>query len=262
MKVTKPLKGLVAALMAAGIWVPSACRAASIPLGDPSFENYVVPAAVGYAYATPPPEGAGYRPTSAWVDDLDSPAGYVQDDNDSNWLYNSAYAEASAAHRRAAPRTGDQAMHGLLNYNAQEANAVFEAQKTYTFSLWAQGDIDATDDSSRVFLYMFDGTLPFSEANSLTFQRFAPDTGDFVNRSPNWTAAESQAAWQQISLSHTVLPDAPEIGHPIGVAFWGGDDGAVDDATLTVVPEPTTILLVGIGGLALLACRPRRSPSA
>ena len=83
--------------------------------------------------------------------------------------------------------------------------------------------------------------------------------GDFINRSPNWTPAESQAAWQQISLSHTVLPGAPEIGHPIGVAFWAAGDGAVDDATLSVVPEPTTIVLVGIGGLALLACRSRRS---
>ena len=107
MKVTKPLKGLAAALIAAGIWVPSACRAGSIPLGDPSFEDYVVPAAVGYAYAGP--AGSGYRPTSAWVDDLDSPPGYTQDDAASNWLYNSAYGESSAEHRRctAHGRSGD-----------------------------------------------------------------------------------------------------------------------------------------------------------
>ena len=100
MKVTKPLKGLAAALIAAGIRVPSACRAGSIPLGDPSFEDYVVPTAVGYAYAGP--AGSGYRPTSAWVDDLDSPSGYTQDDAASNWLYNSAYGESSAEHRAAA----------------------------------------------------------------------------------------------------------------------------------------------------------------
>ena len=30
--------------------------------------------------------------------------------------------------------------------------------------------------ASRVFLYMFDGSVPFSEANSLTFKRYAPQT--------------------------------------------------------------------------------------
>lgn len=51
-----------------------------IALGDPSFEAFVVPAS-GYAYAD------SYRPTSAWIDDQDSPGGYVQDDANSNWLY-------------------------------------------------------------------------------------------------------------------------------------------------------------------------------
>jgi len=231
-------------------------NAATISLGDSSFEDYVVPAR-GYAYAADP--FGAYRPTSAWVDDLNSPPGYTQDDGNSNWIYNTAYGESSATHRRAAPRTGNQAMHGLFNYNAQTTSAVFELGKTYTFSLWAQGDIDASTSSSRVFLYFFDGSVPFSEANSLTFQRYAPDTGDFVNRSPAWTTAQSQANWTQISLSHTVLAGAPEIGHTLGVGFWIGDDGAVDDAslTVTVVPEPATGMLFGLGGLALLAYRRR-----
>ncbi len=254
MKVTHWWKKLSAAIVAAGIFVPGMAYAVNIPLGDPSFEDYVVPSR-GYAYAT----GAygTYRPTSAWVDDLDSPPGYTQDDADSNWLYNTTYGESSAAHRRAAPRTGDQAMHGLFHYSAQSSGAVFEADTTYTFSLWAQGDIDASGSSSRVFLYLFDGSIPFSEANSLEVQRYAPDTFDFVNRQLAMTTAESQANWTQISLSHTVSSGAPEIGHPVGVGFWIGDDGAVDDASLTSapVPEPATIILVGMGGVSLLACR-------
>src|SRR4051812_25696853 len=142
MKVTNWTKKLCAAVVAAGIWAPSMAYATNIPLGDPSFEDYTVPAAVGYAYAAPP--AGSYRPTSAWVDDLDSPPGYTQDDGNSNWLYNTAYGEASATHRRAAPRTGTQAMHTLFNYSAQETGAVFEANTTYSFSMWAQGDIDAT----------------------------------------------------------------------------------------------------------------------
>ena len=241
-----------ATLLAAGVLVPDGANAAAIPLADPSFENYVVPLALGYAYANT------YRPTSAWVDDLDSPPGYTQDNLDSNWLYNSAYAEGTT--KRGFPRTGNQAMHGLFNYNAQETSAVFEASMTYTFSIWAQGDHNATLTSSRVWLYMFDGSIPFSEANSLTFKRFGVDTGDFINRPVGSTPAQSQAAWTQISLTHTVLPGAPEIGHPIGVGFWLGDDACVDDATLTytVVPEPTAMALGALGVAGILVTRRRR----
>jgi hypothetical protein len=253
MKINNWCKHLAGALLAAGIWVPNACYGVNIPLGDASFEDYVVPAAVGYAYANE------YRPTSAWIDDLDSPPGYTQDNASSNWLYNAAYAETgSAARKRPAPRTGDQAMHGIGHYNAQETGAVFEAGRIYTFSVWAQGDDDSTLSTSRVFLYIFDASLPFSEANSLIFQRFAPDTGDFANRAVGMSQAQSQANWTQISLSHTVQPGAAEIGHPVGVAFWAAADGAVDDATLTsVIPEPATLVLVGLGGVALLAARRR-----
>jgi hypothetical protein len=245
--------------------------AVNIPLGDPSFEDYTVPAVDGFAYAQPIYTYVGaYRPPttgnpSAWVDDLDSPAGSVQDDGNSNWIYNAAYGESSAAHRRAAPRTGVQAMHTLGNYNAQETSAVFQANTTYTFSMWAQGDIDATvaagsAGTSRIFLYIFDGTVPFSEANSLIFKRYAPDTGDFVNRGPTMTPAQSAANWQKISLSYTVLPGSSVIGHTVGVAFWGGPDGAVEDATLEAnpVPEPGTMVLVGLGGLSLVGLRRRR----
>jgi hypothetical protein len=259
MKIGNWLKCVPAALLAAGLTIPNVAYAVNVPLGDASFESYVVPA-VGYAYAN------SYRPTSAWVDDLDSPSGYTQDDANSNWLYNSAYGESSATHRRAAPRTGNQAMHGFTQYSAQETSAVFEAGKTYTFSIWAQGDIDATigagsSGSSRVFLYIFDGSVPFTEANSLTFKRYAPDTGDFINRDPSWTASQSQAAWRQISLTYDVLPGSPVIGHPVGVGFWGADDNSVDDATLDVsaiVPEPASAVLLGVGGAALAAVRRRR----
>src|SRR3954469_5679517 len=126
MKVTNWTKKLSAAIVAAGIWLPSLAYAANIPLGDPSFEAYTVPAIDNFAYSQPIYNYVGvYRPPttgtpSAWIDDLDSPPGYTQDDGHSNWIYNATYGEASAAHRRAAPHTGNQAMHGLYHYNAQK----------------------------------------------------------------------------------------------------------------------------------------------
>lgn len=242
MKITISWRKCVAtALLAAGIWMPSVVRAASIPLGDPSFEDYAIDS-VGnqYAYAD------AYRPTSAWIDDQDGIGGGNQDDVVSNWIYTTAYANSEPL--RGSPRTGNQALHGFFEYSSQVTSAVFEAGKTYTFSAFAQGDdnavLNAGNWESRVWLYIFDGNKPFTEANSLIFQRFSPtdsiNTGpdNFVNRDPNWDATQSQQAWQQISISWTVQPGAPEIGHLIAVGFFIGVDGAVDDAALTYTTTP------------------------
>jgi hypothetical protein len=251
MKIRNWCRNVAATLLAAGIWVPSVSYAVNIPLGDPSFEDYVVPAAAGYAYAADP--AGAYRPTSAWVDDLDSPPGYTQDNGSSNWLYNAAYAESATNSRRGSPRTGDQAMHGLGRYSAQKTSAVFEANRTYTFSIWAQND-EILNEANGVFLYIFDGTVPFSDANSLEQQLITT----INKRLPGMTAAQSMANWTQISISHTVAAGASEIGHPIGVGFFARKDRALDDASLTaVVPEPATAVLVGLGGVALLTRRRR-----
>jgi hypothetical protein len=269
MKLSNWKTRVAATLLAAGIYVPSTAAAYSIPLGDPSFEAYAISTAGAagsqYAYAN------AYRPTSAWIDDQDhNSGGYVQDTNPSNWLYTTAYADKGSGARRGSPRTGNQAMHGRFRYSTQETAAVFEAGKTYTFSLFAQGDHDAVQSGgnwqSRVFLYIFDGANPFSEANSLIFDRFSPidsiNTGpaDFVNRDFNWTPAQSQTlGWTQISLSYTVQPGAPEIGRPIGVGFWAGDDAGLDDASLTATPEPASAtLFAGAAGAMLAAFRRRK----
>ena len=247
MKISSWCKTLKASLVAAGILLPSAAYAINIPLGDPSFESYVVPA-IGYAYAD------SYRPTIPWVDDLDSPPGYTQDDSKSAWLYNSTYAEDPTASRRGAPRTGNQAMHGLANYTAQKTSAVFEANTMYTFSIWAQNDV-VLDNTNGLFMYIFDGTVPFSDANSLASSL----TTAINHRGAGMTQAQSQANWTQVSISLFVRPGASEIGHPIGVGFFARRDTAVDDATLTATPEPSTVILVGIG---ILWAFLRGSPSA
>jgi hypothetical protein len=234
MKVTNWCRKLRVTLVAAGICVPGVAFAQNIPLGDPSFEAYTVPA-IGYAYSNE------YRPTSAWVDDLDNPPGYTQDDGASNWLYNAAYAEDDTNSRRASPRTGTQAMHGLANYNAQETGAVFEANKTYSFTIWSQND-EILDNANGLFTYVFDGTIPFSDANALSSQL----TTDINQRQPGMTAAQSQANWTEVTLRHHVRAGAPEIGHPVGVGFFARRDTSVDDASLRVDPIENFLMFIEV----------------
>jgi hypothetical protein len=240
MKVTNWCRNLMASIIAGGALAPAA-YAIDIPLGDPSFEAYVVPAAAGYAYAAPP--NGSYRPTSPWVDDLDSPPGFTQDDGDSNWIYNAAYAEDPTNSRRASPRTGTQAMHGLNgNYNAQELASVFEADKTYTFSIWAQND-EILNETNGVGLYVFDGNVPFSATNALKGAFF---TTAVNHRTTGMTAAQSQANWSKLTVQHTVFAGDPAVGHPIGVGFRAFKDSAVDDATLTVDPATSFLMILEV----------------
>jgi len=237
MKVTNWRRKLIASLVAAGTLAPAAGYALDIPLGDPSFENYVVPATPGYAYAVPP--NGSYRPTSPWVDDLDSPPGFQQDAGSSNWIYNSNYAETLSASPRPAPRTGNQAMHGLDgNFNGQKLANVFEADKTYTFSVWAQNDV-LLDQGDGVGLFVFDGNVPFTTTSALGGANF---TTTVAHRTAGMTAAQSQANWGKLSVKYTAFTGDPQVGHPIGVAFRAFRDSAVDDATLTVDPAINSLL--------------------
>lgn len=227
MKVTNWRKTVGVSLVVAGLWAPSQARAVDIPLGDPSFEAFVVPQsgpAAHYAYSDL------YRPTSAWVDDLDMSE---QDDGEGNWMYDATYSETGTL--RGAPRTGTQAMHGRFSYNMQKVSNVFEAGKTYTFSIYAQGHSETNEvfDEARSFLYLFNGSQPFAEETSLTFQKFSTKTGDYSIRPVGSTAAQSRALWKKISISHTTYSDSPELGHPIGVGFYGGADVTFDDAALS-----------------------------
>jgi hypothetical protein len=244
MKVSNWCKKLMASIIAGSALAPAA-YAVNIPLGDPSFEVYTVPANPGYAYAADP--AGAYRvgplPISPWVDDLDSPPGFTQDDSSSNWIYDAAYAELVSANnptnRRASPRTGNQAMHGLDgNFNAQELAAVYEADTTYSFSVWAQNDV-SLDQGDGLGLYLFDGNVAFNPATAPGSANF---TSTVAHRTVGMTPAVSKTIWSKHTVNYTTFTGDPQIGHPIGVAFRAFRDTSVDDAELQSNPATSALI--------------------
>jgi len=259
MKVTNWRRKLTAAIVAAGIYVPGVAYGANINVPDGDFEAYQVPSR-NYAYAAGP-LGA-YRPTSPWVDDLDHNSGsYIQDNGSSNWLYNTTYA---TDYRRATPRSDSQAMHGLARYSAQVLTGpgtTFEAGLTYTLKVWAQDDrpipIVAPNTNgfpTGVFMYLFDGSQPFLEATALA--TILHDGSVINDRPPSMSAADSKNNWTELSLSYT--PTGNAIGKPIGIGFFVRRGTAIDDVSLSAVPEPGSVILVGLSGVAFLGLRRRR----
>jgi hypothetical protein len=338
MKITKWWKKLATSLIVAGAVSPGLSHAASIALADPGFEVYAHTSGTsheGFAtldynttaftnnYTT------GYRKPdashlqSAWVDDPGFAGfdGLYQDDDEayhgSNFLFRSG-TTGSGTRNRPQPRgnTGSnlQAMHGYYHYNGQIApgGAVFEAGKTYKFSVYAQGNTNNSGNYgsyinkdgtwfSSVNLYIFDGTTPGydgvttglgSPGGALASQFYEPacpqatnaaclvnhPIGDFTNRGSTvvgtqadtnpavpLTTSTASLGWTQISLYHYVAPGAPEVGHAIGVAFYGYFSANVDDASLevfpgNVAPEPGAATLMCMAGVSFagLAARRRR----
>jgi hypothetical protein len=124
------------------------------------------------------------------------------------------------------------------NFNAQKLSNVFEADKTYTFSVWGQNDV-LLDQGDGIGLYVFDGNVPFSAANALKSANF---TTAVPHRAASMTQAQSQANWGKLTIQHTVFAGDPAVGHPIGVAFNAFRDSAVDDASLAVDPASNFVM--------------------
>ena len=53
-------------------------------------------------------------------------------------------------------------MHGFGHYSARSPAPFLKPETLYTFSIWAQNDIDSTgNESNGVFMYIFDGSVAF-----------------------------------------------------------------------------------------------------
>jgi hypothetical protein len=203
-----------------------------------------------------------YASTSAWANN---------NAIDDNWFFNTSYT-VNTSPKRPTPRTGDVALHGNNGYTSQILSDTFVAGRTYTFSIYVSGDTDSTGATDRAWFYFFDGTtLPgvFTEGSDLLRARFLRDgtidsfggvgTGAFSATNEGWSLGNNASweigggTWGLVTLSYTAT--AAEDGHPIGIAFWGGPDSAIDDVSVTSVPEPSLAALLALGGGLLLRRR-------
>ncbi len=130
---------------------------------------------------------------------------------------------------------------------------------SYWGEQWRQGQCTPTaangPEKLRVY-YSTSATAGYIRVNPLDF--FAPQTS---TASPD-RALDGNAAANRISLSSGVLTTSIAPGATLYIRWYDyNDDGtrdhglAIDDVLVTATPEPATMLLLVLGGLAMLRRR-------
>lgn len=126
----------------------------------------------------------------------------------------------------------------------QVSSLTFAPGQTYTFTSWAIGGGNDTGVIPYQIGYLAGGTSVAT---------------NFVPLATQTHLLTGQGGWAlQPGVSYTTGSGGPEMGLPVVVRFGGVNQGGdsdvwVDNATLT--PEPASLALMLIGGLALLRRR-------
>lgn len=128
----------------------------------------------------------------------------------------------------------------------QKTSAVFEVGMTYTFASWAN-----PADALGEIIYQIgydDGTGAFVLLQSQPY---------------NIDTTQSPAPWVSLAgVTYTTAAGGPEVGKTVWVRLGdgvAGDPGRsdvwFDNLSLTVVPEPTSLVLLGVAAVGLLRRR-------
>ena len=128
------------------------------------------------------------------------------------------YTEDLPAH------SGNNKVYAYADYLYQILDETFVEGETYTLSVWVGQPWEGYD--SGWWLYF---------------------TGEDYNNNLIEASGTAGLSWEQVSLAYTAT--ATDAGNKIGIKMWADSEVAFDD--VTVVPEPATLALLGLGALML-----------
>jgi hypothetical protein len=225
MKITNWTRKLSTAIAAGGLIVVATgngmAEAATInhTIQEASFDGIVLGSG-NYAYIK-------NVPNYPWVPTLG---------NNNSWLYNTAYASDELS-----PFSAPNAVHLADGNIYQVINDTFVAGRQYTLSVRVGNQVNQADQNG-FGLRLFDGTgSTFSGATVFATQNYSLGS-DYLN----------DLQWHEVKLEYTATAAAD--GKPIGI-FLGPELAAnnisVDNASLTSVPEPASVALLGAGPVVL-----------
>ena len=158
-------------------------------------------------------------------------------DNDTGAFWTTDIASPDGTTNMAYVRHSAEAAANQATGPWQDLGYAIVADETYTFSM----DIQRRQDGT---------------AASLTFNYHDAGVRTEITENPIDMTGQTNDTWATYSVSFTALAGEDYIGKSLGIEF---NNESVDDSWQhfdnAVVPEPATMMLLGLGSLALLKRR-------
>ncbi len=149
----------------------------------------------------------------------------------------------------------------MATLSATSPNVSTDSATTYNLSFWVSNPVADPNARQNLFSVSWNGTLldlANAGVNPLSYSYFSnPNTGaGELPGTANQYVVTPGTSWFQVYISNLT----PSLGTTTGLVFSGQNNNwatLVDDVLVEETPEPTTIVMLGVGA-ALMGLRRRR----